>query len=265
MVPFARAGYVARGIVYLIVAYFAVKAAIGAGDNVSTKGAVQQIPGETFGPALLWAVAIGLLGYAAWRTIQAVADTDNHGTGMKGMVIRAGLLGSALANVLLALFAVSLVSTWDVGAGQGGGQGGAGGAGQDVLTRLLGFDNSNLLIYLVALVPLGVGIAHLVKAWQAGFERYFQCPPNVMRWVRPISRAGIAARGVVFLIIAALLFMGGGAYEPTDPPGVKDALDALQAMPFGSLLLAAIGLGLAAFTLYSFAQARWRRIDLRGQ
>lgn len=256
MVLLARSGYAARGIVYLIVAFFALKAARGSGSNVSTKGAVEQILGEPYGQALMWAVVIGLMGYAAWRLIQAVADTDNHGSDMKGMVVRAALVGSAVANILLALFALSLVSTWDVGSG--------GSAGQDTLSRLLGFDNSNLLIYAVALVPLGVGIAHLVKAWRAGFERYFQCPEHVMRWVRPISQVGLAARGVVFLIIAGLLFMGGTRYEPTDPPGVKDALDALQGMPFGSVLLMAIGVGLAAFTLYSFAEARWRRIDLRG-
>ena len=256
MVVLARSGYAARGIVYLIIAFFAVQAARGAGANVSTKGAVEQILSEPYGQALMWGVVIGLFGYALWRLIQAIADTDNHGSDLKGVVVRAALVGSAVANALLALFALSLVSRWGAGA--------EGGAGQDLLSRLLGFENSNLLIYATALIPLGVGIAHLVKAWRAGFERYFQCPEHVMRWVRPISQAGLAARGVVFLIIAALLLLGGARYEPTDPPGVKEALDALQGMPFGNALLLAIGLGLAGFAIYSFAQARWRRIDLRG-
>ena len=34
-------------------------------------------------------------------------------------------------------------------------------------------------------------------------------------------------------------------------------------VPLGSWLLMAIGLGLLAFALYSFAQALWRRIDLQ--
>jgi hypothetical protein len=252
----ARSGYAARGIVYLIIAFFAVQAARGVGSNVSTKGAVQQILSEPYGQALMWGVAIGLFGYALWRLTQAIADTDNHGSDLKGMVVRAALVGSAVANALLALFALSLVSRWGAGTD--------GGAGQDLLSRLLGYENSRLLVYATALIPLGVGIAHLVKAWRAGFERYFQCPDDVMRWVRPISQAGLAARGVVFLIIAALLFRGGARYEPTDPPGVKEALDALQGMSFGNALLLAIGLGLAGFAIYSFAEARWRRIDLRG-
>ena len=48
----------------LIVAFFAVKGAIGAGSNVSTKGAVEQILGEPYGQAMMWCIVVGLLGYA---------------------------------------------------------------------------------------------------------------------------------------------------------------------------------------------------------
>ena len=42
----------------------------------------------------------------------------------------------------------------------------------------------------------------------------------------------------------------------------SEALEALQGMPAGGALLLAIGVGLLAFAVYSFAEARWRRIDL---
>src|SRR3546814_16309739 len=98
--------------------------------------------------------------------------------------------------------------------------------------------------------------------FRSRFERYFQCDERTMQLVRPISRVGLAARGCSFLIIAGLLFMGGSRYEPTDPPGLKEALEALQGMPAGGALLLAIGVGLLSFAVYSFAEARWRRIDL---
>ena len=37
-----------------------------------------------------------------------------------------------------------------------------------------------------------------------------------------------------------------------------------KGMPAGGALLLAIGVGLLAFAVYSFAEARWRRIDLSG-
>jgi hypothetical protein len=59
-----------------------------------------------------------------------------------------------------------------------------------------------------------------------------------------------------------LLLTGGSRYSPTDPPGVKQALETLQQLPAGESLLLAIAAGLFAFALYSVAEACWRRIDL---
>ncbi len=257
----ARSGYAARGVVYVIVGFFALMAALGAGDTVDTRGAVQQLLGQPFGAVLLWLVVIGLLAHVAWRLTQGIGDTDRHGHDAKGLLVRAGLVGSGVVNLLLALFTLSLLVSGLDRFTDGGG-GGSGSGSTDSLMRLLGLEHSHWLIWAIALIPLGVGIAHLIKAWRAHFERYFQCDEGTMRLVRPVSRIGLAARGCAFLIIAGLLFMGGSRYEPTDPPGLKEALEALQGMPAGGALLLAVGAGLLAFALYSFAEARWRRIDL---
>lgn len=258
----ARSGYAARGVVYVIVAIFAMTAATGSGETVDTRGALQRLLAQPFGKTLLWLVAIGLVAHVAWRLTQAIGDTDRHGKDGKGLLIRAGLVGSAVFNGLLALFALSLLGSDLAQSASGAGGGGGGNGGQDLLARFLSFDNANLIIYLIALVPLGVGIAHLIKAWKHKFERYFQCTEDKMRLIRPISRIGLAARGCVFITIAALLLAGGSRYQPTNPPGLKDALQALQSLPFGGTLLLAIGIGLLAFAAYSLAEAFWRRIDV---
>ncbi|WP_157781592.1 DUF1206 domain-containing protein, partial [Pseudomonas syringae] len=46
------------------------------------------------------------------------------------------------------------------------------------------------------------------------------------------------------------------------PPGMKDALNGLQDLPAGGLVLLIVALGLIAFSVYSFAQAAWRRINM---
>lgn len=254
----ARSGYAARGVVYLIVGAFAFLAGIGSGETVGTKGAIQQLLGQPFGETLLWIMVVGLAAYVAWRLTQAITDPEGHGTDAKGLLIRAGLIGSAVAYTLLALFTLGLLGS-SIGESASGG-GGSGGS--DFLTGLLGWEYSNYLVYLVALVPLGVGIAHIVKGWKAKFEKYFYASEDVMRWVRPISRAGLIARGIAFLIVAGMLFSGGARYKPTDPPSLEDALNALQSLPFGTFWLSMVGLGLVAFAAYSFSEAIWRRIDM---
>lgn len=254
----ARSGYAARGVVYVIVGAFAFLAGIGSGDTVGTKGAIQQLLGQPFGETLLWIMVVGLVAYVAWRLTQAITDPEGHGTDAKGLLIRAGLIGSAVAYTLLAMFTLGLLGS---SIGESAGGGGSSG-GSDFLTGLLGWEYSNYLVYLVALVPLGVGIAHIVKGWKAKFEKYFYASEDVMRWVRPISRAGLIARGVAFLVVAGMLFSGGARYKPTDPPSLEDALNALQSLPFGTFWLSLVGLGLVAFAVYSFAEAIWRRIDM---
>lgn len=137
-----------------------------------------------------------------------------------------------------------------------------GGQTKDLLAHLLSWEHSNLLVYLIALVPLGVGIAHIIKGWKATFEKYFEADEDVMQYVRPVSRFGLIARGVVFIEIAVLLMISGSTYQAMDPPGMKEALDALQNLPAGGLILMVMALGMIAFSVYSFSEAAWRKINM---
>lgn len=79
-------------------------AALGkGGETTDDKGAIKEIMQQPFGNALLIALVIGLCGFVLWRLIQAIKDTDGHGTSAKGMAIRGGLIASAVSHGLLAL------------------------------------------------------------------------------------------------------------------------------------------------------------------
>lgn len=82
-----------------------------------------------------------------------------------------------------------------------------------------------------------------------------------MFYVRPVSRFSLIARGVVLIEIALFLVVSGSTYKAMDPPGMKDALDALQNLPAGAVILM-MALGLIAFPVYSFVEAAWRKINM---
>src|SRR4051794_37528395 len=68
----ARAGLVARGVIYGIVAILAIKLAVGDGGKATNQqGAMETIAGKPFGKVLLILVAVGLAGYALWRLLRA--------------------------------------------------------------------------------------------------------------------------------------------------------------------------------------------------
>ena len=92
---FARAGYVARGLVFLGLAYFSGLAAVGATARpIDSKEALGHLLSQPFGEVLLAAMAAGLLCFGLWRLTQFLIDPDCYGTDAKGWTRRYDLRSS---------------------------------------------------------------------------------------------------------------------------------------------------------------------------
>src|SRR5215212_4949187 len=96
----ARAGLVARGVIYAIVGILAIKLALGDGGKTTNQnGALETIAKQPFGKFLLILVAVGLAGYAIWRLLRAAIghgpeasdDTKERVGGFASGVVYAGL------------------------------------------------------------------------------------------------------------------------------------------------------------------------------
>ncbi len=252
----ARTRYGARGIVYVMVGWLALAAAWDTGRAEDTKGALRSLLDEPFGQVLLGIMAIGLVGFAAWRLLQSITDADDHGTDAKGLAVRAGLLASSVTYLLLALFAISLITGW-----------GSGGSGSDSkrewTAQLLAMPFGRWLVAGVGLIVIGVGLAHGYKAYKAGFRRHLDMDAETLERVSPVCRFGLSARGVVFLIIGGFLLLAAVRADPNQTRGLSGALQALQEQPYGWVLLGIVALGLLAFGIYSIIEAVYRRIGAR--
>ena len=257
----ARFGIAARGVVYTIIGFLALKAAFGAGgDTTGAGGAIQTLAEKS--RLLLALVAVGLFGYALWRLVQGALDPETKGSDPKGLVARAAMIVSGAIYGGLSIAAMRLVA----GAGSSAG----GGPGTDERTQhmtagLMGQPFGRFLVGLAGLIVIGAGLFQMVKGWQEKFRRHLRLQelrPEVQRRVVEAGKAGLLARGVVFVIMGLFLLQAARHANPEEARGLGGALDALAAQPYGPWLLGLVALGLLMYGLYSFVEARYRQIVL---
>lgn len=253
---FARAGYASRGIVYLLIGGLAALAAFGQGGQTEgSRGALERLLTAPGGAVMLGAIAVGLLGYGAWRTIQAVKDTDHHGLDAKGIVIRSGLLVSAVTHVLLAVFAANLIFHFAASSGD------SGGGSQGMASWLMTLPYGQWIVGAVGLAFIGAGIAHGIKGWKAKFDRHFDMPASTQQWAYPICRFGLATRGLVFVLVGSFFIIAAYQFNPDEAGGLAEVFSTLRSQLFGKWLLAFVAIGLFAFGIYSLLEAVYRRVN----
>lgn len=250
----ARMGYASRGIVYLLVGGLAAVAALGqGGQTTGSRGALERLLTAPLGHALLVALALGLVGYALWRCVQAIKDTDDHGLSPKGLTIRSSLLVSAATHTLLAIFAITL--TISIGGES------SGGSSQSLAGWLMQQPFGRWMVAAVGAVMFGAGLAHAKKGITAQFDQHFDMPSAVQLWAYPICRFGLAVRGLVFLITGTLFVIAAYQIDPDEAGGMAEMFDTFRSSPFGTWLIGFVAVGLVAFGTYSLLEAVYRRVE----
>jgi len=262
MIIFARLGYAAKGVVYLVIGWLAVQLAIGAGGKATDqRGALQTIYEQPFGKFLLALAAIGLLGFAIWCFLQAWFDTEGKGRNMKGIVGRLGYAVTGVSYALLALGAFQLVA----GTGTSSATKSSTASTQDVTAQLLNHSWGVALVVIIGLIVIGVACYLFAKAFTAKFQRRLQLTglsASLRKGVIFLGRFGYAALGVVFSLIGIFLVVAALQHNPHQARGLDGALRTLIQQPFGPLLLGIVALGLVAYGVYSFVEARYRRVGV---
>jgi hypothetical protein len=256
---FARFGYAARGLVYFVIGLLAIEAAIGAGGKTTgSKGALQTIVVQPFGKFLLAIIAFGIVGYVLWRLVQAILDPEDSGqkTGAKQIAKRLGYAMSAFAYAGLAATAVKLI----IGSG-GGGNGNQ--SAQDWTARFLAQPFGRWMVGAAGIVVIGVGLSFLYKAYKTKFRhklKWQQMSSRERTWTTRIGKFGLAARGVVFVIIGIFLTRAAVESNASEVKGLGESLSVLAQQAYGQWLLGIVALGLIAYSLYCMIQAKYRQI-----
>ena len=246
----ARVGIAARGLVYVLIAFLAVRIAFGDHDKRADQaGAFQTLAETGWGKALLWLVAAGLVGYALWELTEAALGHREDSSDGKRTAHRAESAAKAVLYLGLALVAARVAS------------GGSGGGGSESLTaRVLGMSGGRLLVGLAGLVVVGIGVYQLWGGVTKRFEKDIRTSDTAHDKVVKLGQVGHVARGAVVVVVGLLVVAAAVTFDPAKARGLDAALSAFAAQPYGPLLLVLVALGLLCFGVYSFVESRLRRL-----
>ena len=250
---FARAGLIARGLVYGVIGILALKLALGdaGGKTTSQQGALKEIAKQPFGEFLLIATAVGLASYAIWRLVRAAVG---HGRETEDSAVeRIGGLVSGIAYGSLCIAAIQIVT-----------ESGAGSSSADQPTGgVLDWPGGTWIVGIVGLIVIGEGLHQGYKGVAKTFlekSRTEQMSQKVKRAFTALGVFGFLARMVVFILIGYFLVKAAIDYNPKEAVSLDGALGAVANAPLGPLALGLVAAGLIGFGLYSLADARYRRV-----
>ena len=235
-----RVGFLARGLLYILVGILA----IGAGRTEDLTGALEYVA-KGFGRGLLIVIAIGLVTYALWRLSDASFGTE-HGDGdSKALRKRAAAAGIGLIYLYMSYKAFRILTA---------GQAEAGNAQQERASDVLQVPGGWMVLGAVGLFIIGAGIFQLIKAAKCSYLKNLESDAMspAVKW---LGRIGYAARGVVFICAGWMVGQAALHGRSGEVGGMEQALDMFD----GGALYAVAG-GLVLFGLFSFVEARYRRI-----
>jgi hypothetical protein len=254
-----RAGYAAKGVVYIVIGALAAGVALGAGGaTTDSAGALSVIGGGPLGQATLIGIGLGLLGYTAWALVSAVTDAEGKGDEPTSWVLRASQAIRGLGYGALGIQALRLL-------GHDRAQGSD--TARQWTARFLDMPLGRAIVVVVGLCVLGYAAYQVYDACTDGVREHLdldEAGPAAAKWIVRFGRFGIGARAVVLALIGVFLVRAGVQGDAGEAGGVDDSLHALATADYRWLILGTVAFGLVAFGAYQLATARFRHMRAVG-
>lgn len=256
----ARTGLIAKGVVYCIIGVLAIMGAFQFTSTTRTEadtaGAFQFIQDQTGGKILLAMLAAGLLCYALWRGVQTIIGIDEKSKEKRGIVSRMRYLLSALIYLVLTYYAFQMLFSAGMEQSQN--------TGVTVVNRILHLPFGRWLVALLAFLVAAYGVYEIYFGFSRQYKKHVDSRSFRTGKTGLLMRSGqvgYTALGIVYLILAWLLFRAAQTDDASKAGDMAKALREIEQIPYGSFILGLIGFGLFCYGAFNFIWARYESFD----
>lgn len=250
-----RSGLASRGVVYILIGWLAVQIALGSSEKeADRKGALETVAGTTGGTFLLWLLVLGFAGLALWRYSEAVYGQplpDGDKARKRLASLARGVFYSAVCVSILTYVLTHKASSSNE-------------QSKTWTAKLMDAPGGRWLVMLIGLGLVAWGIGNVVNAIRRKFTEKLKTGEMSQRQrgvVKGLGVVGRSARGVVFGSAGAFLVYAAVDFDPDKARGLDGTLREFAGTPAGPWLLVVVALGLVTYGVYSFAEARWRKVE----
>jgi hypothetical protein len=261
----ARVGVAARGVVFLILGYLVVRIAFGALGSSSTRhsasgpGVAQAIAAQPGGRFVLVLLGAGLLLYAAFSALDAILHHDDEDDPAKRWGNR---FVSAAGVVVYGAFAVYCVYAGLAGADHQSAQQSDNQQAQ-WSAKVLSWPAGELWLGLLAVVLFVIAGFLAVEAVRRKFMERLErsrMSRRGQRFAVATGCAGLIGRAALFATVGWFVMSAAIEDDPKHGQGADGAARLLADNGAGGAFLVVIAAALAAYGLYLFAEARYRKV-----
>ncbi|MGO2102819.1 MAG: DUF1206 domain-containing protein [Psychroflexus halocasei] len=245
----AIVGFISKGIIYLIIGFLSLLAALQMGGKSSgTSQALSFLKSQPFGRIMLLLLGLGLLCYSAWMFLQSIKDPENRGSEKNAKLRRFSLFTTGIVYTAVAVMAFYHLFTSSYKG--------------DSQTKYMSFIDPSVLSFIficVGVVLLLQGIVLIIGAFKGGLLDQFNLEGQKhYQIIRSVGRFGFYARAFVVIIIA-YFFLRAGIYTGNhDIKGMQDAFAFMEQTTSGRILMAITAIGFISYGAFFIFLTRFR-------
>lgn len=251
MYQIAIIGFVAKGLIYVVVGILSLLAALNmGGESSGTTHALLFFKRQAFGQILLMALGAGLLCYSCWMFVRSIKDPEKIGGHRKAILLRIGIFFTGLVYAVLSGLAFyHLFSA----------------TGENPGERYLDFLGSATysIVFIVVGLALAVNAVILVVGVFKGdlLDQFNLEGRKGSQLLRMGGQFGFYSRAFIVFIIAYFFLRAGFYTGNNEIKGIADAFSFLDQSLIGRILMVVTAVGFVFYGLFYILLSRFRTFE----